>query len=106
MSAVSVGSERRFRFRVLRGQSSVPDTERATWPESLPWAMVEPWRAQAERNHSQTLGGLHSRGGLAPEELWLAAHGLDLHHLGDITESAAGQWLIAIAIDDQTTGQP
>lgn len=85
------------RFRVLRGQSRVPQAERDRWPADLPWSLVEPWRAQAERNHSQTLEVLHGRGGLAPEELWLAAHGFGLRRLGDITESAAGEWLIAVA---------
>jgi hypothetical protein len=87
------------RFRVLRGQSRAPQAERDRWPESLPWSLVEPWREQAEMNHSQTLEVLHSRGGLAPEELWLAAHGHGLRSadLKRITESAAGEWLIAIA---------
>ena len=85
------------RFRVLRGQSRVPRAERDTWPESLPWAMVEQWRAQIERNHGQTLERLHERGGLAPEELWCAAHGLGLRRIRDVTESAAEQWLIGVA---------
>lgn len=59
--------------------------------------MVEPWRDQAERNHSQTLERLNERGGLAPEEMWLAAHGLGLRHIGDITEGDAGVWLKSIA---------
>lgn len=81
------------RFRVLRGQSRVPRAERESWPESLPWSTVEPWRAQAETNHSQTLERLNERGGLAPEELWCAAHGYNLRRLRDTTESAAGTWL-------------
>lgn len=92
------------RFSVLRGQSRVPAAERATWPESLPWAVVEQWREQAEWNHNQTLEVLHSRGGLAPEELWLAAHGFGLRRVHDITESEAGQWLIGIAA--QAAGTP
>lgn len=85
------------RFRVLRGQSRVSRAERDRWPESLPWALVEQWREQAERNHGQTLEVLHSRGGLAPEELWIAAHGLGIRRIRDITESEAGQWLIRVA---------
>lgn len=86
------------RFRVLRGQSRLPQAERDRWPASLPWAMVEPWRAQAERNHGQTLERLNERGGLAPEELWLAAHGMRLFvRPQPITESEAGEWLIRIA---------
>ena len=87
------------RFRVLRGQSRLPQAERDLWPESLPWALVEPWREQAERNHGQTLERLHDRGGLAPEELWIAAHGLGLRGLKQITESDAGKWLIEVATE-------
>lgn len=87
------------RFRVLRGQSRLPQAERDRWPESLPWSVVEQWRAQAERNHYQTLERLHERGGLSPRELWIAAHGLDADHIGDITESETGQWLIQIAAE-------
>lgn len=85
------------RFRVLRGQSRVPRAERDAWPASLPWAVVEPWRVRAEENHGQTLERLHERGGLAPEELWCAAHGKGLRGLKEITESAAGAWLMEIA---------
>jgi hypothetical protein len=84
-------------FKVLRGQSRVPAAERDTWPASLPWALVELWREQAELNHGQTLEVLHGRGGLAPQELWLASRGLAIRHIGDITESEAGQWLIQVA---------
>lgn len=85
------------RFRVLRGQSRVPTAERETWPASIPWSLVEQWREQAERNHGQTLERLNERGGLAPEELWLAAHGHKLFARPPlITESAAGQWLILV----------
>lgn len=84
---------------MLRGQSRVPAAERETWPRYLPWAIVEPWREQAARNHDQSLEGLNERGGLAPEELWCAAHGKSLRAIrdGEITESAAGAWLIALA---------
>ena len=86
------------RFRVLRGQSRLPQAERDRWPADLPWSLVEPWRAQAERNHGQTLERLSERGGLAPEELWLAAHGHRLFARPPlITESEAGAWLVRIA---------
>jgi hypothetical protein len=53
----------------------------------------------------QTLEVLHSRGGLAPEELWLAAHGLGLRELHRVTESAAGRWLTAlVAAASRPTG--
>jgi hypothetical protein len=68
---------------------------RDRWPAALPWALVEPLRAQAERNHGQTLERLNERGGLAPQELWCAAHGKRLRDT--IDEAAAGEWLIAVA---------
>lgn len=44
-------------------------------PASVPWAYAERFREQAQRNHGQTLERLAERGGLSPEEIWLAAHG-------------------------------
>jgi len=85
------------RFTVLRDQSRLPHAERATLPASLPWSAVEPWREQAEQNHDQTLERFNERGGLAPEELWCAAHGKSLSAIRDITESAAGEWLRAVS---------
>lgn len=84
-------------FRVIRNQSRLPRAERERWPASLPWAVVERWRAQIELNHGPTLERLHERGGLAPRELWLAAHGLGIADLRRVTESEAGDWLIGIA---------
>jgi len=43
-------------------------------PESVPWSFVEPHRAQALANHSQTLERLAERGGLAPSELHAIVH--------------------------------
>jgi hypothetical protein len=86
-------------FRVLRGQSRLPSVERDRWPATVPWSLVEPWREQAEENHGQTLERLNERGGLAPQEMWLAAHGFGLRStdLKRITEREAGEWLIRIA---------
>ena len=99
MAQVRGMSDDKRTFRVLRGQSRIPRAERDAWPESLPWSLVEPWRAQAEQNHGQTLERLNERGGLAPVELWCAAHGLRLRHIRDTTESAAGQWLVGLVSD-------
>lgn len=85
------------RFRVLRGQSRLPQAERDRWPATLPWSLVEPWRGQAERNHGQTLEVLSERGGLAPDELWCVAHGK--HWRDAIGEREAGEWLIRIAAE-------
>lgn len=35
---------------------------------AIPFAMIEPFRGQADVNHSQTLERLSQRGGLAPAE--------------------------------------
>lgn len=61
-------------------------------PRSVPWSFVEKFRAQAEDNHDQTLERLAERGGLAPEELWLAAHGHRLFRV-KVDEQAAIDWL-------------
>lgn len=61
-------------------------------PRSVSWAFVEKFREQAESNHGQTLEVLARRGGLAPEELWLAAHGHRLFRV-KIDEQAAIDWL-------------
>lgn len=36
--------------------------------QSIPWEMIAPHEAQAQRNHGQSLQRLAERGGLAPEE--------------------------------------
>jgi hypothetical protein len=38
-------------------------------PVCVPWAMLAPHEAQAQRNHSQTLRRLAERGGLGPDEM-------------------------------------
>jgi hypothetical protein len=57
------------RDRVDRGQE---------YPGSVAWSFVEPFAAQAESNHSQSLTRLAERGGLSPTELWCIAHGMKL----------------------------
>lgn len=59
---------------------------------SIPWRLVEPHRAQAVRNHGQTLERLHERGGLSPVELWHVVHGSDWKS-NSITKESAYQWL-------------
>lgn len=65
------------RFPVLNQQNCRP-RDRKTMPRSVPWEFAEKFRAQAEDNHDQTLERLAERGGLAPEEMWCAAHGKGL----------------------------
>jgi hypothetical protein len=87
------------RFPVLVGQSRVPYAVRDRWPRSVPWAFAETFREQAEDNHGQTLERLAERGGLAPEEMWLAAHGQGLSKFRWTVpvpnEEACGEWLIS-----------
>lgn len=80
------------RFPVLDQQNCHP-RDRKTMPRDVPWEFVEKFRAQAERNHDQTLERLAERGGLSPEEMWLAAHGHGLFKV-KIDEQAAIDWLV------------
>jgi hypothetical protein len=86
------------RFPALTGQSRLPQAVRDRWPRSVPWTFVETFREQAEDNHSQTLVRLAERGGLGPDEMWLAAHGQPLSRfkrtLTMPSEEACGEWLI------------
>lgn len=43
-------------------------------PASVPWDLVAPHEAQAQRNHGQSLVTLARRGGLAPDELFAVMH--------------------------------
>lgn len=44
---------------------------------SVPWSVVAPFEARAQRNHGgQTLERLADRGGLSPTELWCVVHGV------------------------------
>jgi hypothetical protein len=38
-------------------------------PRSIPWDVIAPHEAQAQKNHSQTLERLANRGGLHPKEI-------------------------------------
>jgi hypothetical protein len=51
-------------------------------PRFVPWEFVERFRAQAEKNHDQTLERLAERGGLDPTEMYLASRGLGLFRHG------------------------
>ncbi len=61
-------------FPVLN-QQSCRISERKQMPREVPWRLVEPHSKQIWNNHDQTLERLAQRGGLAPEELYLAFHG-------------------------------
>ena len=85
----------RMFFPVLLEACAVPLAQTRTWPRSVPWAFVAPWRARIEKNHNRTLEQLARSGGLTPVEMWLGAHDLDPDHFIDIGEGAAARWLIA-----------
>ena len=96
-------------FPVITNQSRLPQSVRDRWPRSIPWSLVERWRTQAERNHGQTLERLAERGGLAPEELYLAAHGLALREYRRLDERECGDWLVNLVkfsdFDEPTESQ-
>lgn len=68
---------------------------------SLPWPVVEAWRAEIERNHRKPLERLHDLGGLTPRELWLAAHGHGPTY--DVRDEDADAWLASIAASSEGT---
>jgi hypothetical protein len=80
------------RFPVLN-QQNCRQRDRKPMPRSVPWAFVEAFRDQAEENHGQTLERLAERGGLAPEEMWMAAHGRRLRLADMIDQQTAIDWL-------------
>lgn len=87
-----IGAVLAKQFPVLNQQNCRP-RERKQMPRDVPWEFAEQFRAQAERNHGQTLERLAERGGLSPEEMWLAAHGYRLSRIRDISEQQAIDWL-------------
>jgi uncharacterized protein YbcC (UPF0753/DUF2309 family) len=78
-------------FPVLNQQNCRPSQQKKM-PRDVPWTFVESFRERAQINHSQTLERLAERGGLAPEEMWLAAHGHGLFKV-KIDEQVAIDWL-------------
>jgi hypothetical protein len=90
LDALGVKDEAR-RFPVLNQQSCLP-RERKAMPQSVPWAFAETFREQAKENHYQTLERLAERGGLSPEEMYCAAHGLRVGR-AQVDEQKAIDWL-------------
>lgn len=80
-------------FPVLNHQNRRP-SEMKAMPRSVPWTFAEQFREQAEYNHGQTLERLAERGGLSPEEMYVAAHKLKPAAYRDQTlEDTAIAWL-------------
>lgn len=44
--------------------------EFAQLPSGIPWFLIAPFEARAQRNHSQSLETLARRGGLGAGEMW------------------------------------
>ena len=81
------------RFPILGGYK---DVERGQeYPASVSWRFVEPFAAQAAKNHGQSLGRLAERGGLSARELWCAAHnkGLIEGFKECVSDADAIEWL-------------
>lgn len=84
------------RFPILNQQNCVAHL-RKKMPQSVLWSVVEPLRDQVRRNHDQSLEHLAKRGGLAPEELYAAAHDLRGRAAREVAEQTAIDWLYAIS---------
>lgn len=56
-------------FPVMKSPLKAERTERAHWPATVPFALVQAHAAQCQSNHKQTPQRLKERGGLAPTEL-------------------------------------
>ena len=90
------------RFPVLNQQHCRPEA-RKKMPESVSWEFAETFRAQAHVNHDQTLERLAERGGLAPEEMWCAAHGHSFRYgITIIDEQVAIDWLYDASGEQRT----
>ena len=64
---------------------------------SVPWRLVAPFEAQAERNHNQTLQRLAERGGLDPVELWAVMHRMGWKDRSKLpSQEAAKEWALSL----------
>lgn len=60
-------------------RDTMPILDRTSRGESVPFALLLPFEAQAKRNHYQTLERLAERGGLSWVELVAIVEGWNLH---------------------------
>ncbi len=63
-------------------------------PEFIPWSLIEPHRAQAARNHYQSLETLNRRGGLGLLELYAVLQ--DSPYAHDIPHGHALAFLLGL----------
>lgn len=61
--------ERMFAVLWPYGREDIAALERSGCPRSVPWSLLAPHEARAQRTHSQTLERLAERGGLSPSEM-------------------------------------
>ncbi len=77
--------------------TGLPESLRLVCPKRVPWDMIAPHEAQAERNHGgQSLSALSARGGLSPWEIYAVVHGLPhskMRHMPEVTKEFAVEWL-------------
>lgn len=66
--------------------------------KSIPWSLLEPHRAQAHRNHGQTLERLAERGGLSPREVIGVIEGINWGALRNIDETDAVNKLLKLML--------
>lgn len=84
------------RFPIL-DQQHLPPQLRLKLPRFVDWDVVETYERAIERNHDQTLETLAERGGLAPEEIFAAAHGLRVSAIRTIDKQRALDWLYDVS---------
>ena len=68
-------------------------SKRADFPQRLPWDLIEDCERQAEKNHSQSLDKLASRGGLHPVEAYCIMRGLGYRYIRSVTDEAAAEFI-------------
>lgn len=88
--------------RLAAAEAQVAELEERRFPVldagfSVPWRLVAPFEAQAERNHNQTLQRLAGRGGLDPVELWAVMHGMGWKDRSKLpSQEAAKEWALSL----------
>jgi hypothetical protein len=89
-------------FPILKATSRDENIERkkAGCPASIPWGLIAPHDAQAQKNHGgQSLERLAARGGLAPEEALAVLADKPWHELARLTTADAVGRLISLVED-------
>jgi hypothetical protein len=64
-------------------------------PGQIPWDLIAPFEAAAERNHGQSLERLNERGGLDPLEAYAVMRGLRWPEVCNLDRQMVVNWLNA-----------